>query len=653
MVERSKFRLPALLAQVQNEHKEALEGGNNALAPLDTLALQHGYTKGTLTKHLQDAGLYSERRAIETELRLRRIFEPRTELAEFAGFLCGNATSDLSEISGRLQVAGAEDDAAHQSFRQYSQRIFEIDTDKIRQKENPKQKDGKRNLTTYFSDINIARRLKGLKRESWDTLVQGEEVFGFVTESDEFIWSFLRGYSFGNTAVELGNYPIIHRILIRAGYQSTANKIREMLLAVNIKNPNLVNRPVGNTGIRGVSVSNRRDLYLFTTNLPAQDAETAQTYKDFSEFVEKEFNIDADALGQWITFKNQVQGLVSESSVTKASKEGKVRSVQFIKDHFGQGNFSRAKVQLDRLIALEEKYVDTNKQPSIDLTRVRTLFIHLNRLSEEAVHKTYLDSLMGEGKDTIARALKYAYLYSGSPTLPTSVDELVFIARFGERNLQSTEVQNLMAVAGTLIRSADELIYRSTLNELIKNHNAINIETDLDEVYAAKQCILTAPNVTELRNAIRTFKVIFYGSTVDQKWDVRTRRTSLPTLSKRERVKMDKNKQMDDKKMIATYDFILRQLGLKLLGVPDVVRVVETYLEDLDIDKNYVYRAHTPDRLIGALSNYQSILLDLDAEKSSWGKELEQKAHHVFSVLMNLKFEGLNTNRIIQQYKDF
>ncbi len=350
-----KFRREALLDFSREEINRLRSGEINHLSTPDELGLLFSYRGfASVYNILRSEGLVEQRRLARVEFGTR--ISPSYNLAWMIGLLSEEGTVQRS--SGAISIPTFNPRLIAQ-FQNVGEELFQSDMARIDIRTDKK---GRQYELARFYDRPSARFLGDLRKDHWSDTVAIKH--SWIMSNPEYIWGFIRAVFETSMYLQYGK-----GLVYSTNYPNNINFMAELFQRVNIARPRLLMSQTESGGISGLGVLNLRDLKFFAEYVHSvcpEKEEKLNYYRNLSLVEAKLPTPYTRVLSEGQLVEQYL--LVREFSL---KQRGKLPTIPFIENlrekgiiehsattfsyHFGEGKFSVARVNLERIIEDQER----------------------------------------------------------------------------------------------------------------------------------------------------------------------------------------------------------------------------------------------------------------------------------------------------------
>ncbi len=319
------------------------------------LAQRVGREEVTVRHHLEQTGLFQHRSRLETSTHLENLL-PSEDFAWLLGALAGGGWVQKYEIS-----LTSYSEELLSKFKSIGERLFKLNGHEYIDKVN---QDGRLYKKIKFSNKEAAEALGYLHPDQWPRTILDKHPW--IHTHPNYIWKFLEGQLETGVSIDTKTNK---RMNFNTHYRAVANTIADMLVHVGIKKPTI--NPDKNTreGIKGITVSNIKDLKVIAEHIHSvipEIEDKLQFYRDLPEAKPRaEIRSDEEVIAEWRRLTNDLQRppLSTDIQRLKRTDDTKFSHHVYI-NRFGDGTFTGAKAILDRIVAGEKILAQDYKTPA-------------------------------------------------------------------------------------------------------------------------------------------------------------------------------------------------------------------------------------------------------------------------------------------------
>lgn len=278
---------------------------------------------------------------------------PSSDLAWFLGTLSSGGSVRL--IQGWTWLANTNE-AVLEKFRLIGERLFSLNANKITA--GGERSWGGSQPGYQFNSVKIARFLGDLREDSWARTILYQHPW--VVDDSKYTWGFINGFFEERGSVHINEtpYKTQHRIRVSTPSPNGASLLAEMLVRQGLEYPSVQYEFRSGERVKGVRVQNLRDIRLFAQNIHSVVPEKEEALECLRYRVPLTGHYDHKPkytterlIEEWKKVSNALDGNPTAKKIRNLRKDGKTEiSDMTYAARFGQGNFVKAREELERII---------------------------------------------------------------------------------------------------------------------------------------------------------------------------------------------------------------------------------------------------------------------------------------------------------------
>lgn len=342
-------RRTQLIAYTREEIQKLEAGEITRLPTHQYLADQFGYKS--------DAGVY---RALERQgIKLKeyappyKLPEPSADLAWFLGV--SSAGGSVRLASGWIWLANTHENVLER-YKLLGERLFSLNAHKI--SAGGEESWGGSQPGYQFNSVRAARFLGDLREDSWARTILSQH--SWIVDDSKYTWGFINGFfeERGHVYIDETPHKTQHRIKLSTPTPNEASLLAEMLVRQGLEHPSIQYEFRLGERVKGVRVQNLRDIRLFTQNVHSVIPEKEEALEYYRARFSLRGHYDHQLkytnerlIEEWKKVCDTLDGNPTARKIKKLKKDGETEiSEMTYADRFGQGNFVKAREELERII---------------------------------------------------------------------------------------------------------------------------------------------------------------------------------------------------------------------------------------------------------------------------------------------------------------
>lgn len=332
-----------LIQYVLSEIRRLQKGEITRLPTYQNLADQFGYkSPSSLYAFLKRRDLILG--YLKTSENTCNIPKPSADLGWFLGVL--SAGGSVDQNNGRILLTSAHENVL-EKYRLIGERLFLLNA-------HVKPKSGWSGFGYEFDGVRVAKFLGDLRNEYWARTILS--LHPWVVDNPVYTWGFINGFFEKRGRVYTYEARNKHLLVLWTSSRIGANLLVEMLAGQGLNTPGIRNTQKPSERVRGVTITNLRDINLFAQHVhsvvPEKEA-CLEYYRniDPSEAIPGRRYTREEMIEEWRWMINELGRNPVYLDICEFRNQGKTKISELTyAKRFGEGSFPKAREELERII---------------------------------------------------------------------------------------------------------------------------------------------------------------------------------------------------------------------------------------------------------------------------------------------------------------